>query len=100
MFRPKSHRIRQMGAHAVFCADCDQNGTSTRAALPGEITPRTSNDRKSGSISPLPGEVLGLLSSGEYSASTATRRREVAAYCGLDLLTLSSSFCPQADFLP
>jgi hypothetical protein len=29
MFRTKSDRIRRTGAHAVFCADCDQNGTST-----------------------------------------------------------------------
>jgi hypothetical protein len=34
MFHTKSDRIRRTGVHAIFCADCDHNGTSTRAASP------------------------------------------------------------------
>ncbi|MCP3472100.1 hypothetical protein NLM33_17420 [Bradyrhizobium sp. CCGUVB1N3] len=49
MFRTKRDRIRRTTAHTVFFADCDRNGTSTRAALADEITPRTSAGRKPGS---------------------------------------------------
>jgi len=40
MFRTKSDRIRRTGARAIFCADCDRNGTSNpkRSHLDPEVS--------------------------------------------------------------